>query len=87
MCRSMGGKKSSPRRRGDRGRKRAVIAVAHSQLTPIYEMLKDSTEYHDLGADYLDKLQRERIKRNLVSRLHRMGYQVNLTDLPANEAA
>ena len=70
-----------------RGRKRAAIAVAHSQLTAIYEMLKNHTEYHDLGANYLDQLQRERVKRHLVNRLQGLGYQVNLNELPGKAVA
>ena len=70
-----------------RGRKRAVIAVAHSQLTAIYAMLKDGTEYHDLGVDYLDQLQRERIKRHLVGRLEGLGYEVNLSTPPDKKVA
>jgi len=70
-----------------RGHKRAVIAVAHSQLTAIYEMLKDSTDYREVGADYVDQRERERIKRHLVGRLRGLGFQVNLTDLPADDAA
>jgi transposase len=66
-----------------RGYKRAVIAVAHSQLTTIYEMLKESTDYHELGADYVDQLQRDRLKKNLVSRLRGLGYDVSLTELAA----
>jgi transposase len=33
-----------------RGRKRGLVAVAHSLLTVIYHMLKSGTAYRDLGA-------------------------------------
>ena len=65
-----------------RGRKRAAIAVAHSQIVAIYHLL-DGAEHRDLGADYFDKLGSERLKRNLVSRLERLGYKVNLEEKPA----
>jgi transposase len=68
-----------------RGKKRALIAVAHSLLVIFYHMLKYDVEYHDLGVDYFDKLEPERLKRYLVKRLERLGYQVNLT--PQTEAA
>jgi transposase len=65
-----------------RGRKRAAIAVAHSQIVAIYHLL-DGAEYHDLGADHFDKLAPERLKRNLVARLEHLGYKVSLEEKPA----
>ena len=65
-----------------RGRKRAVIAVAHSQLVAIYHLL-GGAEYHDLGVDHFDKLAPERLKRNLVARLEHLGYKVSLEEKPA----
>lgn len=65
-----------------RGRKRAAIAVAHSQLVTIYHLLRGS-EYEDLGADHFDKLAPERLKRNPVARLEHLGYKVNLEEMPA----
>jgi transposase len=70
-----------------RGRKRAVIAVAHSQLTAIYEMLKNGMDYHDLGANYLDELQRDRVKKHLVRRLQSMGFEVKVAEASPKEAA
>ena len=72
----------SPRR----GRKRALVAVGHSLLVIFYHMLKtDGLEYKDLGVDYFDRLEPERLRRYLVKRLERLGYQVNLT--PQTDAA
>jgi transposase len=65
-----------------RGRKRAVIAVAHSQIVAIYHLL-DGAEYQDLGADHFDKLAPDRLKRNLVARLEHLGYKVTLEEKPA----
>jgi transposase len=65
-----------------RGRKRAAIAVAHSQIVAIYHLL-EGAEHKDLGADYFDKLGSERLKRNLVARLERLGFKVNLEEKPA----
>jgi transposase len=62
-----------------RGPRRATIAVGHSQLCVVYEMLKRGTAYHDLGADYFEKRDSERLKTNLVTRLHRLGYEVTVT--------
>jgi transposase len=38
-----------------RGPKKAICAVAASMLTAIYHMLKDGTDYSDLGADHFDR--------------------------------
>ena len=39
-----------------RGRKRGLVAVAHSLLTVVYHMLKQDTLYRDLGPQFPDKL-------------------------------
>ena len=39
-----------------RGRKRGLVAVAHSLLIVIYHMLKEGTDYRDLGPQFLDRL-------------------------------
>jgi len=61
-----------------RGHKRAVVAVAHKLLVAIYHVLANDTHYRELGADYLERLEPERLKHNLVCRLERLGYQVHL---------
>jgi transposase len=62
-----------------RGKKRALLAVGHSLLVIFYHMLKSDVEYQDLGVEYLDRLDPERLRRYLVKRLQRLGYQVTLT--------
>jgi len=61
-----------------RGQKRAVVAVAHKILVAIYHVLSSDTPDQELGADYLERLEPERLKLNLVRRLERLGFQVNL---------
>jgi transposase len=61
-----------------RGHKRAIVAVAHKILVAIYHVLAAETSYRELGANYLERLEPERLKRNLVCRLERLGYQVHL---------
>jgi transposase len=61
-----------------RGRKRALIAVAHSLLVIIYHMLKGGTTFQELGPDYLDRLSSERLTRQLVRRLESLGHTVKL---------
>jgi transposase len=62
-----------------RGKKRALIAVGHSLLVIFYHMLKYNVEYKDLGVDYFDRREPERLRNYLVKRLQRLGYQVSLT--------
>jgi transposase len=68
---------------GRRGKKRALIAVAHSILTATYFMLKYQRPYRELGADYFDRLGHERLRRYHVKRLETLGYKVELTEKPA----
>jgi transposase len=46
-----------------RGKPRAMLAVAHSLLVSIYHMLRDQLPYQDLGPDYFDHLQAQRLER------------------------
>lgn len=66
-----------------RGKKRALIAVAHAILIIIYHMLKEGSHYRELGQDYFDRLDRHAVSRRLVRRLESLGYQVELKDLEA----
>lgn len=67
-------KRLAPRR----GKKRAIMAVAHSLLVTIYHMLKTRTPYRDLGANWFDQLHPEKLTRYLVRRLETLGYKVSL---------
>jgi transposase len=66
-----------------RGVKRATIAVAHAILVIAYQILKNGVEYHELGADYFDRLNPVRLTRRLVKRLEGLGFQVMLEARPA----
>jgi len=52
--------------------------VAHSILVIAYHMLRNSTEYRELGGDYFDKRNKAQLSRNLVKRLEGLGLQVSL---------
>ena len=70
-----------------RGKKRALLAVAHSILVIIYHVLKYHVNYRDLGPDYFDRLEPERLRRYLVRRLQHLGYDVTLTPTQQNDQA
>jgi transposase len=61
-----------------RGRKRALVALAHTMLTIIYHILKRKEPYHDLGGNYFDEHDRQAVEKRLVHRLRKLGYDVAL---------
>jgi hypothetical protein len=66
-----------------RGPKKAVVAVAASMLTAAYYMLRDGTEYQDLGPDHFDVTNKARTTKSLVRRLEGLGYVVELKETAA----
>lgn len=65
--------------RARRGAKKAIIAVAASMLTAIWHMLREGTEWHDLGADYFDCANTQKTANRLIRRLEQMGFSVQVT--------
>jgi transposase len=65
-----------------RGRKRALVAVAHSLLHIAYHVLKEGRAYEDLGPDYFDRRRAEQLTRHLVKRLEGLGHRVTLEPVP-----
>lgn len=61
-----------------RGAKKAILAVAASMLTAAYHMLRDGTEYRDLGAAFHDQHDRSKTIRRLLKRLSDLGCAVPL---------
>jgi transposase len=66
-----------------RGSKRAAVAVAHSILIIAYHILRDATQYQDLGADYFHQHDKTCLERSLVKRLEQLGNRVVLEPLAA----
>jgi transposase len=69
-----------------RGKKRALIAVGHTILIIIYHLLQHQAEYQDLGRDYFDRLDPQRLQRYLVKRLEALGLDVTVTPHTDNAA-
>ena len=61
-----------------RGRKKAVVAVAHTILVVAYHLLRQGDTYRDPGGSYFDQRDRRGVERRLVARLERLGYEVSL---------
>lgn len=64
-----------------KGKKRAAVAVGHAILVAVYHIIKNGTRYQDLGADYLDRLDRHAVARRLKKRLEAIGFRVEMQDL------
>lgn len=61
-----------------RGKKKALVAVGHSILSIVYEMLEHGSPYKDLGAEWFDRQEPLRLQRHLVKRLESLGFKVSL---------
>jgi transposase len=61
-----------------RGHKKAVVAVGHQILEIAYYLLRDKVTYHELGADYFDRRDRDRTMRRNVKQLEALGFKVTL---------
>jgi len=64
-----------------RGKKKAIVAVAHRLLVIIYHMIKDQASYRELGSDYFNKLNAAYVQRHHVKRLESLGFKVTLEPL------
>lgn len=61
-----------------RGAKKAAVAVGHSILVIVYNLIKHGSSYADLGGNYFDRRDRQALERRLVNRLKALGYKVIL---------
>lgn len=64
--------------RARRGVKKAIIAVAASMLTAVWHMLRDGTEWQDLGAAHFDRADAQKTASRLIRRLQQIGYAVHV---------
>jgi transposase len=59
-----------------RGKKRALVAVAHQMLIEIYRVLKSGEPYQDVGAEVIDKRKSRNREQKMVRELKKCGYEV-----------
>jgi hypothetical protein len=64
------------------GHKIAIVAVAHAILEIVWHLLAQGTTYHDLGADYIDRRDKEQATRHYVRLLEKRGRRVTLEPAP-----
>jgi transposase len=67
------------RLRARRGTKKAIVAVAASMLTAAWHMLRDGTEWNELGAAHFDRADAAKTANRLIRRLQQIGYVVQAT--------
>jgi transposase len=72
---------------GRRGKKKAIVAVAHSIVVIAYHLMQRHEPYRELGGDYFDKQRPDTTAKRLVKRLERLGYAVTLQQNPITGAA
>lgn len=73
-----------------RGKRRALLAVAHSILIAIYNMLKNNEAYKELGADYYNQFNQQRKINMHLKKLKDLGWkpapQILITGAAAEQA-
>jgi transposase len=66
-----------------RGKKRAIIAVAHSIVVSAFHMLIRDEPYRELGGHYFDNRRQAHLVDQLTRRIERLGYRVTLEPIAA----
>jgi len=66
---------------GRRGKKRAKVAVARTILQSIYFIIHRGTRFQDLGDNYYDRRNPDKLARRLALRIEKLGFRVNVAPL------
>ena len=66
-----------------RGPIKAIVAIEHTMLIAIWNMLTNGVFYEDLGDDYYTRLNPDKTKQRALNQLRQMGYDVTLNPLQA----
>jgi transposase len=61
------------------GKAKAIVAVSHTVAVNFSHMIIKRIPYQELGANYFDTFERERLRKHTVKRLEALGYEVILT--------
>lgn len=59
-------------------RKKAIVALGHTMLIIIYHMIKNRLPYNELGKEYFNKMDKEKIIKSMLKRIEKIGYKVEL---------
>jgi transposase len=63
------------------GKKKALVAVGHTILIIVYQVLSRRVSYQDLGGDYFDRRNVEVQRQRLIRRLESLGLRVSVEEL------
>jgi transposase len=66
-----------------RGKKKAIVALAHKILVIVYRLLKTGEVYQERGVAALDEHQKDRLLQRLQRRIAQLGYSVSLEPMDA----
>lgn len=66
-----------------RGKKKAIVAVAHKILVIIYTLLKSGQCYQERGATALSDQQKDHLLQRMQRRIEQLGYKVSLEPIAA----
>ena len=69
-----------------RGKKKAIVALAHKILVIVYNLLKTGEMYEERGIVALDACQKDRLLQRLQRRIAQLGYTVSLEPMVAAAA-
>jgi transposase len=76
------------RLRARRGHNKAIMAIAHKLIFAVFHVLKEQVAFKELGSDWLDKRDKNRVVRGLVERLRALGFDAELREhSPSSVAA
>jgi transposase len=64
------------RKAGKHGIRKAIVATAHRILVIAFCMLRNQSNYREVGGDYFDQINPARTRDRLVRRLQRLGLHV-----------
>ena len=68
-------------------KQKAIVAVGHTMLVMIYNMIKYRLPYKELGEEYFIQTDKEKLTRMMVHRLEKFGYTVHLIKKEEDNAA
>jgi hypothetical protein len=63
---------------GRRGKKQAMVAVAHTILVLASTLMRKRERYRDPGANYLDGYRKDQLLHRIRRRIEQLGYAVSL---------
>lgn len=70
-----------------KGKKKTIVAVAHTMLIIAYYLAQRQCTYQELGGDYFDRLNADSVKHRMVQKLKSLGYEVTLTPVSPEPSA